>query len=204
MKTIVVTSQKGGSGKTTITAHLAVEIERFDGSTVILVDLDRQGTLSRWHERREKENPGRIDIHFQKLKSGLEKISETTNYCLIDSAPTISDQTSSLVSLADLVVIPVRPSPADLWSVGETISVVKKAGKAFLFVLNQTKSSASITAQAVASLSQHGRVCESFLGDRVLYASSMTGGLTAQEVSPRGPSATEIQRLWQEIKSLIP
>ena len=110
MKTILVTSQKGGSGKTMLTAHLAVEAERAGDTPVCVIDTDRQGTLTRWHERREAETPQRADVRLEQIQAGLNMLADQgTEYCFLDTAPTISDQTVSLVHLADFVVIPVRP-----------------------------------------------------------------------------------------------
>jgi chromosome partitioning protein len=202
MKTILITSQKGGSGKTMLTAHLAVEAERAGDAPAYLIDTDRQGTLTRWHERREAETPHRAEVRIEKIAAGLNTLaSQGAAYCFIDTAPTISDQTASLLYLADFVVIPVRPSPSDLWAVTDTVQLVKEAGRPFLFVITQAKSQASITAQAAAALSEHGRVAMSFIADRVGYASAMTGGNTAPEITPRGPVATEIADLWKEMKS---
>ena len=203
MKTIVITSQKGGSGKTMLAAHLAVEAERTGDAPVWLIDTDRQGTLSRWHERRAAETPQLGQVSFAQIKSGLEALDKKHNaaFCLIDTAPTISDQTASLVTYADLVVIPVRPSPSDLWAVAETVELVQAAGRPFLFVLTQAKSQASITAQAAAALSQHGRVAQAFIADRVAYAASMTCGNTAPELGAKSPAAEEVSALWKEIKS---
>jgi chromosome partitioning protein len=167
MKTIVIASGKGGSGKTTLTAHLAVA-----AGTAWVIDTDKQATLAQWHQRRQT-----------------------------DLAPAITEQTAAVLSLADLVMVPVRPSPADLWAVGGTMELVRRAGKPFLFVLCQAKPQASITAQAVAALSEHGRVARSFIVDRVAYASAMTSGNTAPELWPRGPTAGEIDALWAELKS---
>ena len=203
MKTIVIASQKGGSGKTMLAAHLAVEAERVgDGAWVI--DTDRQATLSLWHERRKADTPQRLDIPFARIAEGLMTLAaKDVAYCFIDTAPTLSDQNTALLDQATLVLIPVRPSPSDLWAVGETVTQVKEAGKPFVFVITQAKHQASITAQAVAALSQHGRVAQAFLADRVVYAAAMTGGHTAPEVATKGPAAAEIAALWQEIKSLF-
>jgi chromosome partitioning protein len=203
MKTIVITSQKGGSGKTMLAAHLAVEAERTGDGPVWLIDTDRQGTLSRWHERRTADTPQLGQVPFAQIKTGLAALDKNHNaaFCLIDTAPTISDQTASLVTYADLVVIPVRPSPSDLWAVAETVEMVQAAGRPFLFVLTQAKPQASITAQAVAALSQHGRVAQAFIADRVAYAASMTGGNTAPELGAKSPAAEELSALWKEIKS---
>ncbi len=202
MKTIIVMSQKGGSGKTTLVAHLAVEAERSGDTPVWIIDTDKQGTLSLWHERREQETPQRADVPFTRMKAGLVAIEERgAVYCFMDTAPTVSQQNSSLIDLADFILIPVRPSPADLWAVSETITQVKEAGKPFLFVLTQAKPQASITAQTVAALSKHGPVAEAFIADRVPYAMAMTGGRTAPEMGSKSPAAQEIASLWNELKS---
>jgi chromosome partitioning protein len=200
MKTIVIESQKGGSGKTMLAAHLAVEAER-TGDTAWVIDTDRQATLSLWHERREAETPQRLDVPLERLTQGLRKIAEQeASYCFIDTAPSLSDQNVALLQHADLVIIPVRPSPSDLWAVSETVARVISAGKRFLFVITQAKPQASITAQAVAALSQHGQVAQAFIVDRVIYASSMTSGNTAPEIV-KGFPAEEIAALWKEVKA---
>jgi len=98
-------------------------------------------------------------------------------------------------------LIPVRPSPSDLWAVAETVALVKESKKPFVFVITQAKPQATITAQAIAALSKHGRVAQSFISDRVAYAAAMTGGNTAPELAARGPAAQEIEALWKEVKA---
>jgi chromosome partitioning protein len=204
MKTILITSQKGGSSKTMLVAHLAVESERAGDAPAWIIDTDRQGTLSRWHERRKVDTPRRGDVRFERLKDGLAKLAgQNAAVCFIDSAPTISTQTATLIDLADFILIPVRPSPADLWSVTETVQMVKAAAKPFLFAITQAKERATITAQAVAALSKHGQVAETFIADRVAYASAMTSGNTAPEIAPKGPAAKEIAGLWAEMKTVF-
>lgn len=202
MKTIVVTSQKGGSGKTTLCAHLAVEAERIGDGPAWLIDTDKQGTLSIWHERREVETPQRADVPLTQLESGLIALQKRgATYCLIDTPPTISEQNVAVLALADLVLIPVRPSPADLWAVSQTVALVQQAGKPFMFVITQAKTNASITAQTVAALSHHGRVAKTFIADRVPYAAAMTNGQSASELAARSAPAQEIEGLWQDIKA---
>jgi chromosome partitioning protein len=202
MKTIVVTSQKGGSGKTTLAAHLAVEAERVGDAPAWLIDTDKQATLSLWHERREHDTPQRAEVSFGRLAAGLTSLAERgAVFCFIDTPPTISDQSVVTLDLADLVLIPVRPSPADLWAVSETVALVKDAGKPFLFVITQAKAQASITAQTIAALSEHGRVAQAFIADRVSYAVAMTGGRTAPELGPSSPAAEEVASLWRNVKS---
>jgi chromosome partitioning protein len=202
MKTIVVTSQKGGSGKTTLAAHLAVEAERAGDGPAWLIDTDKQGTLSLWHERRESDTPQRAEVSFARLSEGLKTLANSGGaYCFIDTPPTISEQSAAVLGLADLVLIPVRPSPADLWAVSETVALVKEAERSFLFVITQAKAQASITAQSIAALSEHGRVARSFIADRVSYAVAMTGGRTAPELGPKAAAAEEIAGIWRDVKS---
>lgn len=201
-----------------LAAHLAVEAER-TGESSWVIDTDRQGTLTHWHERRQADTPQRLDLtvkrdsktgepvqeaperYKERIKAALAKVAEQgATYCFIDCAPSLSAHNIALLDVADLVLIPVRPSPSDLWAVAETVSRVKHAGKPFLFVISQAKTHANITAQAVAVLSQHGAVVQSFVSDRVAYASSMTAGNTASEEA-KGVAAKEITALWHLVKA---
>ena len=78
---------------------------------------------------------------------------------------------------------------------------MKEANKPFLFVITQAKPQASITAQTIAALSEHGRVAQAFIADRVPYAMAMTGGRTAPEIASKSPAATEVAALWVDVKS---
>jgi chromosome partitioning protein len=202
MKTILVTSQKGGSGKTTLVGLLSVEADRVGDGPVWIIDTDPQATLTHWHERRAGETPHRAEVPFDRLDAGLKNIKGRGGaYCFIDTAPTISSQSAGLIRLADLVLIPVRPSPADLWASAQTVALVKEARKPFLFAITQAKNHATITAQTIAALSKHGPVADAFIADRVLYAGAMTGGKTAPELSPKSAAAEEVALLWQNLKS---
>lgn len=204
MQTIVINSQKGGSGKTTLCAQLAVEAERAGDGPVFLIDTDPQGTLSTWHEHRAAELPQRVEVPLANLANGLALLKERkAAYCFIDTAPTRTDENAALFRLADLVLVPIRPSPSDLWAAAATVALLKDAGIPFLFVLNQVKANASITAQAAAALSHHGPVAETFIGDRVPYAAAMTDGRTAIELLPKGPAALETAALWKNIKACL-
>src|ERR1700744_5706994 len=87
MQTVVINSQKGGSGKTTLCAHLAVEAERAGDGPVFLIDTDPQGSLSAWHTKREAETPARIEVPFEKLESALAALrARSSAYCIIDTA----------------------------------------------------------------------------------------------------------------------
>lgn len=204
MKTIVINSQKGGSGKTSLCAHLSVEAERAGDGPVYLIDTDPQGTLSTWHEARQAETPHRVEIALAELAPSLAALEKRgAALCMIDTAPNRGDDNAELFGLADLVLVPVRPSPSDLWAVSATVALLKRGVTPFLFVVNQATLNANITAQAIASLSHHGPVAETIIAARVYYAAAMTSGQTAAELTRKGPSAREIAALWKNIKSCL-
>ena len=204
MKTIIVNSQKGGSGKTTLCAHLAVQAERAGDGPTYLIDTDPQGTLSTWHEKREAEVPRRVEVPLQDIKNGLAVLTDrNATYCFIDTAPTRTDENAALFRLADLVLIPIRPSPSDLWAAAATVALLKDSSIPFLFIVTQAKANASITAQAAAALSHSGPVAQTLIADRVPYAASMTDGRTAIELMPKGPAALETAALWENIKACL-
>jgi chromosome partitioning protein len=205
MKTVVLGSQKGGSAKTTLTAHLAVEAERRRAGPAWIIDTDQQATLSTWHSRRQAETPQRAEIPLARLAPGLHKLAagHAAAFCFVDTAPAASTANVAIFAVADLVLIPVRPSPADLWAVGATVAAVREAGRPFLFAITQAKPGALVTAQTIAALSKHGPVAQAIIADRVGYATSMTSGHTAPEVAPKGPAAAEVAALWEEVASFV-
>ena len=204
MKSLVWNSQKGGSGKTSLCAHVAVEAERAGNGPVYLIDTDPQGTLTTWHESRQAETPHRVEVTLPSLPAVLETLAQRqAALCMIDTAPTRADENAELFRLADLVLVPVRPSPSDLWAVAATVRLLKQIGTPFLFVVNQATLNANITAQAIAALSHHGPVAQTIIVSRVPYAAAMTDGHTAPELAAKGPAAAEIANLWKNIKSCL-
>ena len=123
--------------------------------------------------------------------------------CLIDTAPNRGDENAQLFELADLVLVPVRPSPSDLWAVSATVTLLKRAGTPFLFVVNQATLNANITAQAIASLSHHGPVAETIIASRVYYAAAMTNGHTAPELASTRPERQGNSRAMEKHKIML-
>jgi chromosome partitioning protein len=204
MQTIVINSQKGGSGKTTLCAHLAVQTELVGDGPTFVIDTDPQGTLSTWHEKRDAELPQRVEVALANIEEGLQMLDRHgAAYCFIDTAPTRTDENVALFRMADLVLVPIRPSPSDLWAAAATVALLKEEGVPFLFVLTQAKGNASITGQAAAALSHHGAVAETFIADRVPYAAAMNDGRTAIELLSKGPAAIETAKLWKNIKTCL-
>lgn len=203
MKTIVVAVQKGGAGKTTLVSHLGVAIELAGDGPAALIDTDPQQTLATWWNLRQAEAPKLANVDLRKdLAAQLAAVASMGfKYCLIDTPPALNDLNEKILRLADLVVIPTRPSPNDLWTLQATLGLVRKVGKPFVFALTQAKPNARVTLQTVTALSAYGQVLKSIINDRVGYADSMSDGRTALEVYPSSPAAQEVTDLWANLKT---
>jgi chromosome partitioning protein len=202
MNVIVLASQKGGAGKTTLAAHLAVAAEAAGDGPAILIDSDPQGSLSAWWNVRKADSPKLAPMTIAELPEKL-KLLDGAGYgvAVIDTPPAITEAIRAVVESADLVLIPTRPSPHDLRAVGSTVSLVQGAGKPFVFAVTQAKPNTRLTVQAMAALSEHGKVAPAIVHDRVDFAGSMIDGRTVQEIDPRGRSAAEMAELWEFLKA---
>lgn len=190
MKTIVLASQKGGAGKTTLAAHLAVVAEQEGAGPAVLIDTDPQGSLSAWWNAKEADAPALASTSLADLPAKLQALASAGfKLAVIDTPPAITAAIRDVVRLADLVLIPTRPSPHDLRAVGSTVDIAQETGRPFAFAVTQAKPTARLTVQAVAALSVHGAVAPSIVHDRVDYAASMVDGRTVRETDPRGRSA---------------
>lgn len=204
MKTIVFASQKGGAGKTTLAAHLAVAAERAGDGPCVLIDTDPQASLAAWWNGREDEAPAFAPATLKELPGKLEALARAGYaYAFIDTPPAITESIRAVVMQADFVLIPTRPSPHDLRAVGRTVELATDANRPFAFAVTQAKPNARLTVQAMAALSQHGVVAPAIVHDRVDYAASMIDGRTVLEIDPRGRSAAEMVELWSFVKTRI-
>jgi chromosome partitioning protein len=199
MHVVVLASQKGGAGKTTLTGHLAIAAEQRGVSPVVMIDTDPQGSLSTWWNRRKADTPllSAPLSHLRDLPARIEELRRgNVAVVLIDTPPAITTSIREVMRVADLVVMPVRPSPHDLDAIGASIDIAQAAGVPFVFAVTQAKLHARVTPQAVALLSAHGTVAPSIVQDRVIYATSMTDGRTATDIDPKGAAALEMFALW--------
>ncbi len=202
MKTIVLANQKGGVGKTTLAAHIAVAAERAGDGPCVLIDTDPQASLAAWWNGREAATPAFAPMTLKELAGKLEALGQAGYaYAFIDTPPAITESIRAVVAQADFVLIPTRPSPHDLRAVGSTVELALGAQRPFAFAVTQAKPNSRLTVQAMAALSEHGVVAPAIVHDRVDYAASMIDGRTVLEIDPRGRSAAEMVELWSFVKS---
>lgn len=201
MKIIVLASQKGGAGKTTLCGHLSVQAA-LDGNKVAIIDTDPQGSLAAWWNERESDSPAFVSSSITKLQNDIQLIkNEGFDYLFIDTPPAVTETIEKVVGVADLVVIPTRPSPHDLRAVGKTVDIVNDCNKRMVFVINGAANRARISTDAAIALSQHGAVCPTVVYQRTDFASSMIDGRTVQEMDKASKSAIEVRELWKYVNT---
>lgn len=204
MHIIGIASQKGGSGKTTLAGHLAVEAERVAAGPVALVDTDPQGSLAEWWNVRAAETPRFARTSPARLSQNIEQMRALgIKLLIIDTPPAIETTITDVINLCDLVLIPVRPSPHDLRAVGATVDIVEKLRKQMIFVINGATPRARITNEAVMALSQHGTLAPIILHQRTGFAASMIDGRTVGEIKGEATSAREVALLWEYVSNRL-
>ena len=203
MHVVALTSRKGGAGKTTLASHLAVAAEAAGAGPVALIDTDPQGGLAGWWNARAADTPEWIDPAGG--LSAAVTAARATGYgvLLIDTPPTLAETIAEVMAMADLIVVPVQPSPNDLRAVGGTVELAAASGKPMVFVVNRATARARITTQAAIALSQYGAVAPIVIHARVDFATSMTDGRTAAELDPASKSAGEVAALWAYLQTRL-
>ena len=200
MRTLVVNQRKGGVGKTLASLHLAVQAEMADDGPVAIIDLDPSLSLTLWYRARKADTPILIQAS-PTLQKAVEKAKKAgVRLLIIDTANSIGTEVTDAVALADLVLVPTQASPPDLRAVGATVSMLLRARKPLVFLINRVKPRVRLTGEAAIMLSQHGTVAPVQWHDRTDYGGAQVDGRTIQELQPDSAGAAEVAALWQYLK----
>jgi chromosome partitioning protein len=198
MKTLALVTSKGGSGKSSIGMNIAVAAEAA-GEKVFTLDLDKQGTLAKWIDRRTATTPG-----FDKVESAADlapalEVIKAQGFTLVilDTAGHDAPLAVAAIKAADLCLIPTRPTPADLEATQPTLMAIQQLGRKFAFVLNQTPPAGSRLREAAAGLKMIGLLAEPAIALRADYQDAQGQGLGVIEFNPAGKAAAEIAELWR-------
>ncbi|MFM9889965.1 MAG: ParA family partition ATPase [Rickettsiales bacterium] len=205
-KIITIAQQKGGAGKTTMAAHLAVAWAQSGKRKVAVVDIDPQGSLTQWHAVRERRlGEGNTSLTFAaisgwRVRSELDRLRHTHDLIVIDSPPHTDAEARTAIRAADLVVIPLQPSPMDVWATSATIQICKQERVPVKMVLNRVHPQAKLT-QAVSG-EMIGLAANRF-GNRVIFAGALMHGQGVTEAQPNSIAAEEVRLLGKEILAYL-
>lgn len=206
---IAVLNQKGGSGKTTIAINLAHAL-KLAGSKVLLVDSDPQGSARDWNEANQGQVLPVVGLDRETLPTDLAAISGGYDYVVIDGAPQIAKLAASAIKCADLVLIPVQPSPFDIWATADLVELIKTRqtitdGKPLAsFVISRAIKHTKLSQEVNEALEEYDLpILERGTSQRVIYPTVASTGQTV--FSEQGnPVIAEIEALAKEVLELLP
>jgi chromosome partitioning protein len=208
MPVIAVLNQKGGAGKTTIATHLARALQ-LEGAEVILIDSDPQGSARDWAAVREDQPLPVVGIDRPTIERDLKALGKK-DYVIIDGAPQAADLAVSAIKAADFILIPVQPSPYDIWATADLVELVKSRieitdGKLkAAFIVSRAIKGTKIGLEIADALNGYGLpVLKSRITQRVLYPSTAAAGTTVLDAEPDSDAANECKALVAEIKYLL-
>lgn len=208
MRVIAVLNQKGGSGKTTIATHLARAFQ-LDGADVLLVDSDPQGSARDWAAVHEDQPVPVVGLDRPTIERDLRSIARK-DIVVIDGAPQAHDLAVSALKAAQFVLIPVQPSPYDIWATSDLVDLVQQR----IAVTDGQVQAAFLISRAIRNTKLGQEVTEALtdyalpilstrIMQRVIYPTSAATGTTVLDLDPQGDAAKEIQALMQEIKEIL-
>lgn len=205
---IALLNQKGGVGKTTLATHIAGELA-VRGRNVVLLDADPQGSALDWTQRRSQQGLPRlfsaVGLARETLHQEAPELAQRADHVIIDGPPRITALARSALLAADRVLIPVQPSPYDLWASSEMVNLIREA-QVFrpqmraAFAINRRVSTTVIGREARAALAdQPVPALHSEVRQRIVFAESVAAGRLARELAPESAAAREVSNLVDEL-----
>lgn len=206
---IAILNQKGGAGKTTIAINLARALKQ-KGDKVLLVDSDPQGSARDWHAAGDGNLLNVVGLDRPTLDKDIKSVSDGYKWVIIDGAPQLADMAVCAIKCADVVLIPVQPSPYDIWASEDLVEVIKTRQQ----VTNGKPKAAFIISRQINNTNLGKEVRDALNGyelpvfksgtfQRVIYAKTAASGSTVVDTDPNGDAASEIKNIAKELEEFL-
>jgi len=209
-KIIAILNQKGGAGKTTLTTNLARALQKANNDSVILVDSDPQGSARDWNAASGGELVPVIGLDRSTLAKDIQAIKDNQEWIVIDGAPQIAELAVAAIKCADLILIPVQPSPYDIWACEDLVDIIKARQEVTdglpkaAFVISRSIKNTQLSKEiGEALLGYELPVFKSFTSQRVIYAKSAAVGSSVLDMEPNNEAEKEIMAIVNELKGFI-
>jgi chromosome partitioning protein len=208
-KIIAVLNQKGGAGKTTLSTNLA-RVLQLDGDKVLLIDSDPQGSARDWNAAGNGELLPVVGLDRPTLAKDIQAIQDNQDWLIIDGAPQIAELAVAAIKCADMILIPVQPSPYDVWACEDLVDIIKTRQEVTngkpkaAFIISRVIKNTQLSKEIGEALEGYGLpVFKNFTSQRVIYPKSAATGLTVLDVEPSGDAAAEIRAIAKELKEFL-
>lgn len=208
-KIIAVLNQKGGAGKTTLSTNLARALQ-LGGEKVLLVDSDPQGSARDWNAAGNGELLPVIGLDRPTLAKDIQAIRDNQDWIIIDGAPQIAELAVAAIKCADLILIPVQPSPYDVWACEDLVDIIKTRQEVAngkpkaAFVISRVIKNTQLSKEIGEALEGYGLpVFKHFTSQRVIFPKSASNGSTVMDADESGEAAAEIRAIAQELKEFL-
>jgi chromosome partitioning protein len=197
-------NQKGGVGKTTLAVNLASCCARA-GRKVRVIDADPQGSLLQWQSINEAAEFDVLHVPSSTIHRQIRSLSKGFHHLIFDCPPALGDITASILKVSQRALLPVGPSPLDIWSSRETVAMVREARKKNrklkpLLLVCRKIPRTRIAREAKEALAEHGLpVCETEVSQRIAFVEAMLAGQSVLAYAPRSAAAGEMRALYDEL-----
>lgn len=208
-KIIAVLNQKGGAGKTTLSTNLARALQ-LDGDKVLLIDSDPQGSARDWNAAGNGELLPVVGLDRPTLAKDIQAIQDNQDWLIIDGAPQIAELAVAAIKCADMILIPVQPSPYDVWACEDLVDIIKTRQEVTngkpkaAFIISRVIKNTQLSKEIGEALAGYGLpVFKNFTSQRVIYPKSAVTGSTVLDAESSGDAAAEIRAIAQELKEFL-
>jgi chromosome partitioning protein len=204
---VAVAQRKGGAGKSTVAANLAAAFAG-QGMRVAMLDIDPQQTLVQWHRERASAPVGRaaaLDFDAPsgwRLPAALDRLRRSHDLVVLDTPPHAETDAKLAIRGADLVLVPLQPSPADLWATEATLALADGERRPVALLLNRVPAQGKLAEEVAARLrARRLPLLDPTLGNRAGFASAFAAGLGVTELAPRSMAAEEVRALAAALRA---